>query len=284
MRVYFRIVNAVQGGAGAAHVERPRLPALARARVHAAARRRSTWSPSAAAGYAVLEGVEAVGLWYQKRWAEYLTFVATLVFMPYEIYELSLSVSAFKIVAFVVNVVIAVYLLFAKRLFGLRRRRRGGGARAGAGRRLGGARADGAGRVGSRARRCSARARARARTRPPPRRSGRAGAGGRRARSGRGSSRRGRGSLDEREARFRAVGHRDRDGAVQLDDRRRRRVAAARRTAAAICAPVASRPRRAATAIAACSWYGPGDRSASARSSARAALPRSRASSQSARS
>jgi uncharacterized membrane protein (DUF2068 family) len=73
-----------------------------------------------AAGYAVLEGVEAVGLWYQKRWAEYLTFVATILFLPYEVYELSRSVSAFKAVAFVVNIAIAVYLLYAKRLFGLR--------------------------------------------------------------------------------------------------------------------------------------------------------------------
>jgi uncharacterized membrane protein (DUF2068 family) len=73
-----------------------------------------------AAVYAVLEGVEAVGLWYQKRWAEYLTFVATCVFLPYEVYELTRTVSAFKLIALIVNVAIAVYLLFAKRLFGLR--------------------------------------------------------------------------------------------------------------------------------------------------------------------
>jgi len=79
---------------------------------------------TAAAAYAILEGVEAVGLWYQKRWAEYLTFVATILFIPYEIYELSKAVSPFKLVAFVINVAIAVYLLYAKRLFGLR----GGGA------------------------------------------------------------------------------------------------------------------------------------------------------------
>ena len=40
-------------------------------------------------GYAVLEGVEAIGLWYGKRWAEYLTFIATVVFLPFEIYELT---------------------------------------------------------------------------------------------------------------------------------------------------------------------------------------------------
>ena len=77
------------------------------------------------AAYSVLEGVEAVGLWLGKRWAEYLTFVSTIVFVPYEIYELTKSVTALKVVALVINLAIAVYLLFAKRLFGLR-----GGGRA----------------------------------------------------------------------------------------------------------------------------------------------------------
>jgi uncharacterized membrane protein (DUF2068 family) len=72
------------------------------------------------AAYAVLEGVEAVGLWLGKRWAEYLTFVATIIFVPYEIYELAKGVSALKVVALVLNLAVAVYLLLAKRLFGLR--------------------------------------------------------------------------------------------------------------------------------------------------------------------
>jgi uncharacterized membrane protein (DUF2068 family) len=79
----------------------------------------------AIAAYALLEGVEAVGLWLGKRWAEYLTFVATIVFIPYEIWELIKSVTTLKVVALVINVAIAVYLLYAKRLFGLR-----GGGRA----------------------------------------------------------------------------------------------------------------------------------------------------------
>ena len=68
----------------------------------------------------MLEGVEAVGLWFGKRWAEYLTFVATIVFMPYEIDELIKSVTALKVLALVINLAIAAYLLYAKRLFGLR--------------------------------------------------------------------------------------------------------------------------------------------------------------------
>jgi uncharacterized membrane protein (DUF2068 family) len=70
--------------------------------------------------YAVLEGLEAVGLWLQKRWAEYLTFVATTVLLPLEVYELTLRISVFKVLALVVNVAVVIYLLLAKRLFGLR--------------------------------------------------------------------------------------------------------------------------------------------------------------------
>ena len=77
------------------------------------------------AAYAVLEGAEAVGLWYQKRWAEYLTFIATTALLPLEIYELTHSLSPFKIITLVINVAVVAYLLWAKRLFGLR-----GGAKA----------------------------------------------------------------------------------------------------------------------------------------------------------
>ena len=44
----------------------------------------------------------------------------TIVFVPYEIYELIKSVTALKVVALVLNLAVAVYLLLAKRLFGLR--------------------------------------------------------------------------------------------------------------------------------------------------------------------
>ncbi len=74
--------------------------------------------------YGVLEGTEAVGLWLGKRWAEYLTFIATTILLPLEIYEIIHQVSALKVVGFIVNLAVVIYLLFAKRLFGLR----GGGA------------------------------------------------------------------------------------------------------------------------------------------------------------
>ena len=75
---------------------------------------------AAIAAYAVLEGTEAAGLWLARRRAEYLTFVATAIFVPYEIYELTKSVSALKVLALVINLAIVACLLIAKRLFGLR--------------------------------------------------------------------------------------------------------------------------------------------------------------------
>jgi uncharacterized membrane protein (DUF2068 family) len=121
--VFYRILNAVQGTTGTPHDSGH---GFVHTVEHIFTLRSSTlyWVSAAAAAYAVLEGLEAVGLWYQRRWAEYLTFIATIAFLPYEVYELTKAVSPLKVVALVINLAIAVYLLYAKRLFGLR----GGGA------------------------------------------------------------------------------------------------------------------------------------------------------------
>ncbi len=70
--------------------------------------------------YAVIESVEAIFLWKEKRWAEYLTVVATAGFLPLEIHELTQKVSLLRVLGLVVNVAILVYLVYAKRLFGVR--------------------------------------------------------------------------------------------------------------------------------------------------------------------
>ncbi len=74
---------------------------------------------AAVSAFAALEAVEMVGLWFAKRWAEYLTFIATTALLPLEVYELTSGISALKMITFVVNLAIALYLLWAKRLFGL---------------------------------------------------------------------------------------------------------------------------------------------------------------------
>ena len=75
--------------------------------------------------YGVIELIEAVGLWLAKRWGEYFAAVATAMFLPIEIYELTEHATKFKVATLALNVFAVVYLLWTKRLFGIR-----GGGRA----------------------------------------------------------------------------------------------------------------------------------------------------------
>jgi uncharacterized membrane protein (DUF2068 family) len=64
--------------------------------------------------------LEMIGLWWAKRWAEYLTFIEAGVLVPFEIYELTNGVTALKVVGLLVNLAILLYLAIAHRLFGVR--------------------------------------------------------------------------------------------------------------------------------------------------------------------
>jgi uncharacterized membrane protein (DUF2068 family) len=70
--------------------------------------------------YGALQLVEGVGLWLLKRWGEYVAVVATSAFLPLEVYELTEKVSWLKVGALVVNLVAVFYLVWSKRLFGVR--------------------------------------------------------------------------------------------------------------------------------------------------------------------
>jgi len=74
----------------------------------------------AAALYAAIEVVEAVGLWLARRWGEYFAMIATSLGLPLEIYELSRSITVLASVLFVVNLGLVLYLAISKRLFGIR--------------------------------------------------------------------------------------------------------------------------------------------------------------------
>ena len=70
--------------------------------------------------YALVEFGEAVGLFLAKRWGEYFAVVATSFLLPLEVYELYHHVSGFKIIVFVINIFLIVWLVWTKRLFGVR--------------------------------------------------------------------------------------------------------------------------------------------------------------------
>jgi uncharacterized membrane protein (DUF2068 family) len=71
----------------------------------------------AAIVYALLEGTEGVGLAMRRRWAEYLTVIATGILIPYEAYEVIHRVTLFKVGALLLNVAVVGYLAYRKRLF-----------------------------------------------------------------------------------------------------------------------------------------------------------------------
>lgn len=71
-------------------------------------------------GYGVLQAVEGVGLWGGWRWAEYLTVIATSLFVPLEVYELIEGASLIKAAALAVNLAAVGYLIYKGRLFGVR--------------------------------------------------------------------------------------------------------------------------------------------------------------------
>ena len=61
--------------------------------------------------YSALLLIEGVGLWFEKRWAEYLTVMATSSFIPLEIYELAKRLSTIKFLVLGINLVIVWYLV-----------------------------------------------------------------------------------------------------------------------------------------------------------------------------
>ncbi|MDQ6835927.1 MAG: DUF2127 domain-containing protein [Actinomycetota bacterium] len=119
---FYRVLTAIQGGVaggpvqGTGHVglihDLDRLFTLRTGTLQAVG--------FALLAYAVLEGVEAIGLWLAKRWAEYLTFVSTSLLLPFEIYEIIHKGTVTKVIGFLINLAVVIFLLFRKRLFGLR--------------------------------------------------------------------------------------------------------------------------------------------------------------------
>ena len=70
--------------------------------------------------YALIELVESAGLWLGRRWGEYFAMVATSIFLPYEVYDLTVKITWLRVVALVINLLLVIYLVWTKRLLGVR--------------------------------------------------------------------------------------------------------------------------------------------------------------------
>jgi uncharacterized membrane protein (DUF2068 family) len=119
-KVYVRILADLQGGLGGPIFDTTRGLFHEANRLFALSKTELYLIGTGVAAYTVILVFEAVGLWFARRWAEYLTLVETGVLVPFEIYELTTRVSTLKILTLVINLAIVLYLLISKRLFGVR--------------------------------------------------------------------------------------------------------------------------------------------------------------------
>lgn len=67
---------------------------------------------AAAALYAVVRGVEAYGLWNERRWAEWFALVAGGLYVPVEIYELIHHMTWLKAAVLMTNLLIVAYMAY----------------------------------------------------------------------------------------------------------------------------------------------------------------------------
>jgi uncharacterized membrane protein (DUF2068 family) len=67
------------------------------------------------AGYAALFLTEGTGLLFRKRWAEWLTIIATSSFMPLEVYELVKGFTPLRLLVLLVNAAVVLFLIYRVR-------------------------------------------------------------------------------------------------------------------------------------------------------------------------
>src|SRR5215203_3008337 len=60
--------------------------------------------------YAALQFTESIGLWFEKRWAEFLTVIATCILIPVELYEVYERFTWFRIAVLILNLFVIWYL------------------------------------------------------------------------------------------------------------------------------------------------------------------------------
>ena len=70
---------------------------------------------SIALSYACVRAVEAYGLWYERRWAEWFALVSGAAYVPIEIYELLRGFSWLKACILTINLGVVVYMAYALR-------------------------------------------------------------------------------------------------------------------------------------------------------------------------
>ena len=61
--------------------------------------------------YAIVRLVEAYGLWFGRRWAEWFAVLSGAFYLPLELLELSRGITGLKFAALAINLIVVIYLI-----------------------------------------------------------------------------------------------------------------------------------------------------------------------------
>ena len=62
--------------------------------------------------YSIVRFAEAYGLWFERRWGEWIAALSGGIYVPVEIYELSRGYSMVKLAALILNTLVVAYMCF----------------------------------------------------------------------------------------------------------------------------------------------------------------------------
>ncbi len=68
-----------------------------------------------AMAYAAVRFAEAYGLWFERRWGEWIAALSGAIYVPVEIYELGRGFSALKLGALILNALVVAYMVYLLR-------------------------------------------------------------------------------------------------------------------------------------------------------------------------
>jgi uncharacterized membrane protein (DUF2068 family) len=66
----------------------------------------------AAVMYSAVRFAEAIGLWLERRWAEWFGLLTGAMYLPVELFELAKGLTWPRVIVFVINVFVVSYLLY----------------------------------------------------------------------------------------------------------------------------------------------------------------------------
>lgn len=59
----------------------------------------------------VIRYMEAIGLWFEKRWAEWLALLTSMAYIPFEVFHLAKGLNFFIVFLLAINITICIYLI-----------------------------------------------------------------------------------------------------------------------------------------------------------------------------